>query len=118
MLMMTIMCHHLHLSTPRTVRDAEEVYAIVDREGKGYVTAAVREIERLCFADLGLERVQIRADVANVRSRAIPERLGYTLEGVLRRSAPSGGGRLTDHAMYSLLKPEWLDRERIPRPAA
>ena len=79
-------------------------------EGRGYVTAAVRELERLSFIDLGLERVQIRVDVDNVRSRAVPERLGYTLEGVLRRTDISGSGRIADFCMYSLLKPEWQAR--------
>jgi len=106
--------------------DAEEDFAIIDRaagwaeigywvdfqhEGKGYVSAGVREIERLCFTDLRLERVRITNDAANTRSRAIPERLGYTLEGVLRRDLVSGQGRIADHAVYSLLKPEWEVRE-------
>jgi ribosomal-protein-serine acetyltransferase len=56
-------------------------------QGKGIVTRTVRAIERLCFEDLGLRRVQIRADTQNLRSRAVPERLGYTLEGVLRGAA-------------------------------
>jgi len=80
-------------------------------EGKGYVTAGVREMEKLCFTDLGLERVQITTDVANARSRAIPERLGYTLEGILRRHLLSGGGQIVDQSVYSLLKPEWISRE-------
>jgi len=82
-----------------------------EHEGKGYVTAGVREMEKLCFTDLGLERVQITNDVANTRSRAIPERLGYTCEGVLRRHLVSGGGKIVDHSVYSLLKPEWIPRE-------
>lgn len=96
----------------RPARWAEIGYWIGSaHEGRGYVTAAVRELERLCFGELGLERVQIRADVDNTRSRAIPERLGYTLEGVLRRAGLSGHGQITDHAMYSLLKPEWIARQ-------
>ena len=82
-------------------------------EGKGYVTAAVREVEKLCFTELGMERVQITNDVDNLRSRAIPEKLGYTLEGILRRHMVSGHGRIADRSMYSLLKPEWLAREGL-----
>jgi len=82
-------------------------------QGRGYVTAGVREMEKLCFTDLGLERVQITNDVANTRSRAIPERLGYTFEGVLRHHLVSGHGRIADQSMYSILKPEWMAREGL-----
>ena len=82
-------------------------------EGKGYVTAAVREVEKLCFTELGMERVQITNDAANIRSRAIPERLGYTFEGVRRRNLISGHGRIADRSTYSILKPEWMAREGL-----
>jgi len=82
-------------------------------EGKGYVTAAVREVEKLCFTELGMERVQITNDVANTRSRAIPERRGYTFEGILRRHLVSGHGRVADRCVYSILKPEWMVREGL-----
>jgi len=82
-------------------------------EGKGYVTAGVREVEKMCFAELGMERVQITNDVTNARSRAIPERLGYTFEGILRRHLFSGEGRIADQSMYSILKSEWMAREGL-----
>ena len=82
-------------------------------EGKGYVTAAVREVEKLCFIDLGMERVQITNDVANTRSRAVPEHLGYTFEGIRRHHLISGHGRIADRSMYSILKPEWMAREGL-----
>ena len=82
-------------------------------EGKGYVTAAVREVEKLCFTELGMERVQITNDVANTRSRAIPERLGYTFEGIRRHHLISGHSRIADRSTYSILKPEWIAREGL-----
>ena len=96
----------------RTARWGEIGYWIASaHEGHGYVTRAVREIERLAFTDLGLERVQITNDVANTRSRAIPERLGYTLEGILRHHLLSGEGRIVDCSVYGLLKWEWPGSE-------
>ena len=96
----------------RTARWGEIGYWIGSaHEGHGYVTRAVQEIERLAFTDLGLERVQITNDVANTRSRAIPERLGYTLEGILRHHLLSGEGRIVDRSVYGLLKSEWQARE-------
>jgi ribosomal-protein-serine acetyltransferase len=76
------------------------------------MTQAVRAMERFAFVDLRLERVQICNAVTNTRSRAIPERLGYTLEGILRRHVLGGLGRpAVDHSIYGLLKPEWEARE-------
>ncbi len=82
-------------------------------EGHGYMTAAVRAVERLGFCDLGLERIQICNDARNRRSRAIPERLGYTLEGILRRHTLSGKGVISDHSYYGILKSEWEAREGL-----
>ncbi|MDR0283893.1 MAG: GNAT family N-acetyltransferase [Propionibacteriaceae bacterium] len=99
----------------RPARWAEIGYWIAaECEGRGYVTAAVRNLESLCFGELGLERVQITADTTNTRSRAVPERLGYTLEGILRHQILSGHGRIADRAVYALLKPEWQTREALP----
>ncbi|MDR2974350.1 MAG: GNAT family N-acetyltransferase [Propionibacteriaceae bacterium] len=84
-----------------------------DYEGHGYITAAVRKLEQLCFTELGLERVQITNDATNTRSRAIPERLGYALEGVLRHELLSGEGRIVDRSVYGLLKSEWEAREAL-----
>jgi ribosomal-protein-serine acetyltransferase len=76
------------------------------------MTQAVRAMERFVFMDLRLERVQICNAVTNQRSRAIPERLGYTLEGILRRHVLEGpGSQAVDHCIYGLLKPEWEARE-------
>lgn len=74
--------------------------------GKGITTRATRALTTAAFTQLGLHRVTIRAGVENVRSRAIPERLGYTLEGVLRASEKVGD-RFVDHATYSMLEGEW-----------
>ena len=51
--------------------------------------------------DLALRRVEIRAAVENRRSRAIPERLGFRQEGVLRE-AERIGDRYVDHVVYAM----------------
>lgn len=70
------------------------------------------------FDTLGAERVDLKTDARNARSRAAIERLGAHLDGVLRRWQPSqvpGEGRaLRDSAMYSILAEEWTRvRERL-----
>ena len=73
------------------------------------MTASCRAVVQYAFNDMGLNRVVIRCATGNRRSRAIPERLGFTLEGVAKQSE-----WLYDHfvdlAIYSLLRSEWSDR--------
>jgi ribosomal-protein-serine acetyltransferase len=75
-------------------------------EGRGVVTRATRALTTAAFRDFGLNRVEIRAGVENVRSRAVPERLGFTLEGV-QRAYEKVGDRYLDHATYAMLAADW-----------
>ena len=77
-----------------------------DAQGRGTMTLAVAALVGHAFHEWGVHRVEIRAAVDNVRSRAIPERLGFTQEGVLR-DAERFGERYVDLVVYSLLAPEW-----------
>ena len=79
-------------------------------QGQGLMTRAVYGACRYFFDELGLNRVEIRCDPANTRSRAIPERLGFTKEGVLRQvgSRPDGA---FDHLVYGMLAQEWRARQ-------
>jgi RimJ/RimL family protein N-acetyltransferase len=75
--------------------------------GHGYATAAVREITRWGFDELGLHRVQWRAEVGNEASRRVAQKAGYEMEGLLRRS-PAVGGRRRDCWVGSA-----LSRDRV-----
>ncbi len=74
-------------------------------QGKGLMTAACRAAMAYCFDELGLNRIEIRAATGNVKSQAIPERLGFTNEGRLRQ-AEWIHDRFVDHFIYSKLKEE------------
>jgi ribosomal-protein-serine acetyltransferase len=78
-------------------------------QGRGLATRAVAALIDHAFGKWDLHRVEIRAAVGNERSRAVCERLGMTLEGVLRQ-AEWVGGRCHDLAVYSALAPEWQAR--------
>jgi ribosomal-protein-serine acetyltransferase len=75
-------------------------------EGRGLVTRTVTAMLNHAFGPLGLHRVGLRAAADNVRSRRVAERLGFTLEGVLREYAAFPDGR-RDLAVYGLLAREW-----------
>lgn len=77
-----------------------------DRQGRGTMTEAVRALVAHAFEIWNLNRVEIRAAVENLRSRAIPERLGFSEEGVLREGERVGE-RYEDSVVYSMLAGEW-----------
>jgi ribosomal-protein-serine acetyltransferase len=91
-----------HRSDPRN--DATSLgYWLAERhQGKGLMTAAVQALIAHAFGDLGLHRLEICCAPANARSRAIPERLGFTEEGVRRDGEKLGDG-FRDLVVYSLL---------------
>ncbi|WP_339149943.1 MULTISPECIES: GNAT family N-acetyltransferase [unclassified Sutcliffiella] len=69
--------------------------------GKGYITEAVGGISQFAFEQLGANRVEIRCDSKNVKSRAVAERAGYTLEGVLKNSERDVNGELRDTCVFA-----------------
>lgn len=58
-----------------------------------------------------VERLWLKTDARNERSRVAIERLGASFEGVLRRNQPGGGTRgdatVRDTAVYSVIPKEW-----------
>ena len=75
-------------------------------QGRGLMTSAVRALIDHAFGEWELHRVQIQAAVGNRRSRAIPERLCFRQEGVLRE-AERVGDRYHDLIVYGLLASQW-----------
>lgn len=81
-------------------------YWLAERaQGMGVMTRAVKGLSDILFDDYGLKRIEIRCHPENDRSRAVPERLGFTQEGVLRNVA-SMRGEPFDHVVYGLLAEE------------
>lgn len=75
-------------------------------QGKGIVTRACELLITYAFRELELHKVEIHCATGNTRSRAIPERLGFKQEGIIR-----DGEWLYDHyvdlVIYGLLESEW-----------
>ena len=59
------------------------------------------------FGQMGLERVEFRADNNNKRSIAAMQKIGCTIEGVLRNHLPIPTGKRRDSIVLSILKEEW-----------
>ena len=74
--------------------------------GKGIMTQSVREVIKIGFDYYTLNRIDIRCATANHRSRAIPERLGFKHEGIIRQ-AEKLSDRYVDHVVYGLLENEY-----------
>lgn len=61
------------------------------------------------FEQMGFERVELRADNRNTRSKAAMQSIGCTVEGVLRRHMPAPEGGRRDSIVLSILDDEWKD---------
>jgi ribosomal-protein-serine acetyltransferase len=75
--------------------------------GRGLVTRGCQALMRAGFEEAGLHRIQLRAGVENLRSRAVAKRLKMREEGVLRGAGKVGGGLYVDLVMYGILVDDW-----------
>jgi ribosomal-protein-serine acetyltransferase len=73
---------------------------------KGIVTLACQKLIEFAFDELQMNRIQIKVAEANTKSRSIPERLGFCLEGIERCGEKHANGYF-DLCVYSLLKSEY-----------
>jgi RimJ/RimL family protein N-acetyltransferase len=66
-------------------------WAVKSQRGQGYSTEAARALCDWGWATLDVHRMEWWAMVGNTPSRALAERLGFTLEGTLRKRAIVAG---------------------------
>jgi len=76
-------------------------------EGHGYMSESVRLIVAYCFETLAAERLEIRCDARNNRSRAVPERLGFTCEGTHRNDQRGTDGTIRDIVFWAMIPDEY-----------
>ena len=77
--------------------------------GRGIMTRCAAAVTAWLFETKQAHRVQIAALGGNTPSRAVAERLGFTLEGVFRRSR-FNRGEWHDMAWYAVTEDEWAAR--------
>ncbi len=76
-------------------------------QGQGLMTKCCKFLTDYTFDHLKFNRVEIRAASSNVKSCAIPQRLGFIKEGILR-DAEWINDRFVDNVVYSMLLQDWL----------
>ena len=69
--------------------------------GKGLITEGVQSLVAYAEAELKANRVFLTTDALNFRSRALAERLGFKLEGIMRQECLNMFGKLRDTCMYA-----------------
>jgi ribosomal-protein-serine acetyltransferase len=74
--------------------------------GRGLATRAASLAIDYLTGSRGMHRIEMQCGAQNVRSRAVPERLGFRLEGI-RRESYWITTHFEDSAVYGLLAGEW-----------
>ena len=76
-------------------------------QGRGIVTQSVARMTDYAFGEQDCNRVILHCALGNIKSRAVPDRLGFVQEGILREAE-----WLYDHyvdlVVYSMLKRAWI----------
>ncbi|MBX2905050.1 MAG: GNAT family N-acetyltransferase [Taibaiella sp.] len=82
-----------------------------EHEGKGIVARSVAALLDYLFEAVGINKAEIRFVVANKRSAALANRLGFKTEGILRQSFIRNG-MVEDLVVTGILKSEWMQRQQ------
>src|SRR4051794_8495688 len=92
-----------HLYVNHLSRKTEIGYWLAaDGCGRGVMTRAVIAMTDHAFDEYKLNRMEIHCAVGNAPSRAMPERLGFQQEGVLRQAGWLYD-HFVDHVIYGIL---------------
>ncbi|HET9342989.1 MAG TPA: GNAT family N-acetyltransferase [Candidatus Eremiobacteraceae bacterium] len=82
-------------------------YALAEKaQGKGLMHEALALLLRFAFAELNLHRIMANFVPSNERSRAVLERLGFTVEGHANDYLRINGA-WREHVLTSLTNPAW-----------
>lgn len=74
---------------------------------KGYATETVKALVKIGFEIEKLDRIEIHCDPRNEQSLKIPEKLGFTLEAVLKNRLLDTEGKPRDKMIWTLFKEQY-----------
>jgi len=75
----------------------------VDHINRGLATETAAALTKVAFEIDAVQRVEIHCSPGNVRSAAVPCKLGFVHEATLRQRARDAGGRRRDSMIWTLL---------------
>ncbi|WP_425390028.1 GNAT family N-acetyltransferase [Ekhidna sp.] len=80
--------------------------------GKKYIGSGINKNMKFlmlshAFDKMEIERLELRTDELNVRSRKAMEKIGAKHDGTLRSHRATQGGKRRNTVVYSILKSEW-----------
>jgi len=80
--------------------------------GKEYIGSGINKHMKFlmlghAFDTMGIERLELRTDETNVRSRRAMEKIGAVYDGILRNHRTTQGGRRRNSVIYSIIRSEW-----------
>ncbi len=75
-------------------------------EKKGIITKCCEAMIDFGFTELDLNRIEIKCAAENFKSWAVPERLNFKQEGILKQ-AEFINNKILDLYVYAVLKDEW-----------
>ena len=95
-----------HRIDPRHHNTSIGYWLSADFAGRGIMTRACRALITEAFRGYGLHRIEIRCGTGNEKSAAIPRRLGFVEEGILRE-AEWVHDHWVDLRVFSMLQQDW-----------
>jgi RimJ/RimL family protein N-acetyltransferase len=105
----------IHIGEPQVPSFEIGYWIRASAEGKGYVSEAVRLLTTCAFETFGAERVMIRCDARNDRSRQVAERQGFVFEGRHRNVRRDPAGELIDMLTFAMIPADFaLARRHWP----
>jgi len=92
---------------PPNVAEIGALWYAPDAQRTGVNRAVCRLLLGYAFDTWHVQRLYLKADARNERSRTMILGLGASFEGILRAHLPAADGRVRDTAMYAILPDEW-----------
>ncbi|MFJ5726671.1 GNAT family N-acetyltransferase [Streptomyces paradoxus] len=80
-------------------------WAVKEQRGRGYTVEAARALCDWGWATLDVHRIEWWAMTGNTGSRAVAERLGFTVEGTLRNRGIANDGKPHDWWVGGMVRP-------------
>ena len=100
---------HARAGVPAAEAEALEIgyWIHVDHINQGLATETSAALTKVAFEINGVERVEIHNDPKNARSAAVPRKLGYVQEAILRQRTRNADGTPSDSMIWTILRDEY-----------